>query len=113
MQIENKKNIIDGLVVQFYPNNKIKSIGKCYRSLMFKYGEWITYYENGQIESNGTYGLASFDDKLTNEKVLIKDVFFENWKNYYVVKLNEWKYYDVNGILIKQEFISPPIEIYD
>lgn len=106
--IQFKNNIIDGSYICYYPNGKIKQFGNCYYSRTAKYGRWINFYENGNIKSEGTYGLYDLRGKLEEQNVQVNQIKMDDFYNFVTVKLGKWIYYDTSGKIVKEEFISPP-----
>lgn len=96
-----KNDTLNGTICYFYPDGKVKKIGKSFFILDLKIGEWKSYYENGKIKSIGSYGLVlggSKDVIYNFEKIKGFDLYQLNSK-----KIGKWFYYHEEGGLIKEE----------
>lgn len=108
LQVEYHADTINGLVVEYFPNGKIKNIGNCYGGLTYRYGVWTSFYENGNKKSVGMYGLIKHTDDFQIKNIKtdmsnIKDLF-----DFAVVRFGEWTYYDINGEIKRIETITEP-----
>jgi antitoxin component YwqK of YwqJK toxin-antitoxin module len=109
LQTNYLNDTINGLTISYYVNGQIKQFGKCFGSLTFRYGEWLTYHENGKLKSRGNYGLFEVNNKdLIIENVQVKNPNFNNFENVILVRVGNWAFYDEAGNLEKTEFLETP-----
>lgn len=83
----------------YYSNRKIKAIGYYSKNEMqpgngIRTGYWLSFYENGQLKSAGTYGICSY--WICSSAVPQQTI--------YSYKTGEWTYYHDNGTLKAKGF---------
>ena len=101
----NDQQPFTGFVTESYSNNQVKEY--FYVSNGFYDGEYSTYYENGQLKSEGTFSdgngeVLHYDQDNTKRKI---NFFFDNKADpYEVIYVKEKKYFDLK---------NPDCEVYD
>ncbi|OOG77042.1 hypothetical protein B0E43_05420 [Algoriphagus sp. A40] len=84
----------DSLIIKYYDNGDIKSIGKCAidkegKVSDFRVGEWTEYYSDGTVKCEGNYQISSYVDCGIAG---LERVFY----NY---KIGEWSFFKSNATL--------------
>jgi antitoxin component YwqK of YwqJK toxin-antitoxin module len=107
-QIEYKNDTINGLVIKYYSNGSPKEIGNCFGMISLRYGNWVSFYEDGNKKSEGLYGVIRISDKFELDNVQINSVRINNIYEFVPVKIGEWIYYNNDGSIKKKEIYTKP-----
>ena len=116
---QNKRNkLVLGKIENYYKNRQLQSTGKIKDDLMD--GEWIYYYENGQIKGRGLYKAGNGEDLgitgiAKNGRIGQWVFYYENGKKKSVYNYdyrgvpNNWTEYYENGGINKELYYKEGI----